>query len=384
MIYFDNGSTSYPKAPGVGEAMANLLAHAGFNANRGGYSGAYAVEDMVLDTRELVCRLFHWDDPKGVIFTANVTQSLNMLLKGYLAPGDHVVVSSLEHNAVMRPLTQLVKHGVAFDAAQADAAGVLPVERVEALLRPQTKLVALTHASNVCGTVLPICEVGALCKKRGVRFVVDSAQTAGVLPIDLQALGADALAFTGHKGLLGPQGIGGMVIAEDFAQALTPLLSGGTGSASDSEEVPPFLPDKFESGTLNLPGIAGLRAALGYVLSAGTATLHSAEMALAARFLQGAETLSGVRIVGKKDTQGRVAVVSLDFTPASLDNAMVAYKLDSEYGIMTRCGLHCAPRAHKTLGTFPQGTIRFAFGHRNTAQEVDICIDALTKIIREG
>lgn len=382
MIYFDNGSTSFPKAPGVGEAMASLVATAGFNINRGGYAGAYQVADMVLDTRELLCRLFDWDDPKNVAFTGNVTQSLNLILKGYLKPGGHVIVSAMEHNAVMRPLRQLREAGVAFDAAQADPDGSLPAGRVEALVRPETKLVVMTHASNICGTLLPIQEVGALCKRRGLRFVVDAAQTAGVVPLSMKALQADAIAFTGHKGLLGPQGVGGLLITDGFAQAVEPLISGGTGSVSDTEQMPAFLPDRFESGTLNLPGIAGLNAALRYLLETGIEAIYQAEMALCARFLEGARNLPGVRLVGLDGPAGRVAVVSLDFTPAGLDNALVAYRLDSEYGVMTRCGMHCAPRAHKALGTFPQGTVRFAFGHRNTPQEVDACLGALKAICK--
>lgn len=382
MIYFDNGSTSFPKAPGVGEAMANLLATSAFNINRGGYAGAYRVADMVLDTRELVCQILDWDDPKNVAFSGNITQSLNMLLKGYLKKGDHVVVSSLEHNAVMRPLNQLAELGVSFDAARAEVDGRLPIERVEALIRPETKMVVLTHASNVCGTVLPIEEAAALCRARGLHFVIDAAQTAGVLPLSMKKLGASAIAFTGHKGLLGPQGIGGMLISDDFAKELEPLISGGTGSVSDTEFMPAFLPDRFESGTMNLPGVAGLNAALQYVLKTGTAAIYEAEMALSGRFLAGARALPGVRIVGVDGLEGRVSTVSLDFTPAGLDNAAVAFRLDSEHGVMTRCGMHCAPRAHKTLGTFPQGTVRFAFGHTNTAEEVDICLAALTGMIK--
>ena len=381
MIYFDNGSTSFPKAPGVGAAMAALLENAGFNINRGGYEGAYAVADMVLDTREMLCKLFDWQDPKDVCFTGNVTQSLNLILKGFLKPGDHVVVSSMEHNAVMRPLNQLAAQGVAFDAAQADPDGTLPIARVEALLRPDTRLVVMTHASNICGTILPIQAVGDLCQAKGIPFVVDAAQTAGILPLSMETLHAAAIAFTGHKGLLGPQGIGGMVIREEFAQQIEPLLSGGTGSVSDTEFMPHFLPDRFESGTMNLPGIAGLNAALAYIQETGLDKIYQTEMALCARFLAGARTLKNVRIAGIDGLEGRVATVSLDFTQAGLDNAMVSFQLDSEYGIMTRCGMHCAPRAHKTLGTFPQGTVRFAFGHRNTPQEVDTCLEALETIL---
>lgn len=382
MIYFDNGSTSFPKAPGVGEAMAALLATAGFNINRGVYEGAYKVADMVLDTRELLCRLLGWEDPKNVVFTGNVTQSLNMVLKGYLRPGDHVIVSALEHNAVMRPLNQLAAQGITFDAAQTLEDGRLPMERVESLIRPETKMVVMTHASNVCGTILPIKEAAALCRARGLRFVVDAAQTAGVLPLSMKELGADAIAFTGHKGLLGPQGIGGMILTDEFAAQVEPLLSGGTGSVSDTEHMPAFLPDRFESGTMNLPGIAGLHAALRYVLETGVGAIYGAEMELCGQFLAGMRALPKARIAGINELEGRVATVSLDFTPAGLDNALVSYRLDSEHGIMTRCGMHCAPRAHRALGTFPQGTVRFAFGHKNRPREVDACLEALWDICK--
>ena len=383
MIYFDNGSTSFPKAPGVGEAMAALIGTSGFNINRGGYDGAYRVADMVLDTRELICSLLDWDDPKNIAFSGNVTQSLNMLLKGYLKAGDHVIVSSMEHNAVMRPLNQLVEQGVSFDAAQADEDGRLYVEQVEALMRPETKLIVMTHASNVCGTLMPIEGVAALARAKGLRFVIDAAQTAGVLPLSLKKLDADAIAFTGHKGLLGPQGMGGMLITDDFARELEPLVSGGTGSVSDREYMPAFLPDRFESGTMNLPGIAGLNAALKYVREKGPEAIYETEMELCGQFLEGVRSLFGVRIVGIDGLEGRVATVSLDFTPLGLDNAVISYQLDSEYGIMTRCGMHCAPRAHKTLGTFPAGTVRFAFGHMNTAAEVESCLCALGAILKK-
>ena len=277
----------------------------------------------------------------------------------------------------MRPLNQLQKQGVEFDAAVADPDGTLPVSRIAALKRKNTKLLIMTHASNVCGTVMPVEEAGAWAKENGIRFVIDAAQTAGVLPVSMKKFHADALAFPGHKGLLGPQGIGGFLVTDEFAAELDPLISGGTGSISDTEDIPPFLPDRFESGTMNLPGIAGLNAALKYLIKTGIQSIHEKEMMLAARFLAGVRSLPGVRIAGIDGTNGRVAVVSLDFTEKGLDNSLVSYELDAEHGIMTRCGMHCAPRAHKTLGTFPQGTVRFAFGSENTEQEVDLCLDVL-------
>lgn len=381
-IYFDNGSTSFPKAPGVAEAVGGLIASGAFNINRGGYAGAYEVAGAVFETRELLCRMFGFlGECKNAVFTPSVTYALNMILKGWLRPGDHVVTTSMEHNAVMRPLVQLQKAGVRFDAAQADERGVLDPEKIEALIRPETRAVVMTAASNVCGTLMPLREVGEICARRGVRFIVDSAQAAGLFPLSMTELHIDALTFTGHKSLLGPQGIGGMILRTDLAEEIEPLVSGGTGSMSDSEEVPPFLPDRFEPGTLNLPGIIGLHTALLFLQETGIDTLREHDLRLTARFLDGVRELPHTRVVGLPGVEGRAPIVSLDF--GTLDNAEVAYTLDSRYGVMTRCGLHCAPRAHKSLGTFPQGTVRFAFGYGNTESEVDQCLDALKEITRQ-
>lgn len=379
-IYFDNGSTSFPKAPGVGQAMRDFLEQGAFNINRGGYDGAYSVADQVYETRAALCRLFHFQPQRGVVFAPSVTFALNYIIKGLLQAGDHVVVSSLEHNAVMRPLEQMARQGVEVSIAQADRQGRLDPDRVEALLRPQTKAVILTAASNVCGTILPLAEVGEICRRHHIHFILDSAQAAGLLDLDMPALGVDILAFTGHKSLLGPQGIGGLLCSPELAAKMEPLIAGGTGSQSDSEIMPAFLPDRFEAGTLNLPGIIGLGRALAYLEQTGIANLHDKEMALCAHFLDRLAELSAARLVGLPGIQGRLAIVSLDF-PAH-DNAEIAYRLDAEYGVMTRCGMHCAPRAHRTLGTFPQGTVRFAFSASNQKEEIDTCIDALSVILK--
>ena len=259
-IYFDNGSTSFPKAPGVAEAMFEHLKKGAYNINRGNYEGAYDVADMVLDTRELLAELFHAEDSRHVIFTPGITWSLNMFLKGFLKPGDHVLTTSMEHNAVMRPLTQLRKIGVTYDMVPANEEGTVAVEEFIARIRENTKAVIVLHASNVCGTVMPIREIGAMCKEYGLFFALDTAQSAGTIPVDMQLDGIDFLAFTGHKGLLGPQGIGGFIISECLNREMEAFVSGGTGSHSDLLEVPEELPDKYESGTMNLPGIAGLHA----------------------------------------------------------------------------------------------------------------------------
>ena len=381
-IYFDNGSTSFPKAPGVGDAIRDIIEHGAYNINRGGYEGAYEVADMVLTTREQLCRLFHFSESRNVVFTPSITYSLNYVIKGLLKPGDHVIVSSMEHNGMMRPLVQMAHQGVSFDAAQADRDGVLDPQKVEDLIRPNTRAVMMLHASNLCGTMLPIQQVGEICARHGLIFVVDTAQTAGVFPIDMEKMHIDALCFTGHKGLRGPQGVGGMLLRDELCSQMTPLISGGTGSRSDSEEVPDFMPDRFESGTMNLPGIAGLHRALTYLEEYGIENIARQELAICQRFIDGALTLPDTRVVGKLDTQDRAAIVSLDFQ--KMDNAEVSFLLDNQYGVMTRCGLHCAPRAHKSLGTFPQGTVRFSFSHHNTPEEVDTCIEGLRKILTQG
>ncbi len=376
-VYVDNSSTAYPKASGVSEAMKGYLNDNGCNVGRGGYASSYAVATEVLDARQKIADLFRINNPQEVVFTPGLTYSLNMLLMGFLRPGDHVITSSMEHNAVMRPLNALAKIGVSHDVVPCDETGTLDASHIAPLINAQTKAVVMLHASNVCGTVLPIKEVSKICREHGIRFVVDAAQTAGVLDIDAQDI--DALAFAGHKGLLGPQGIGGFVINKDFADEVSPLIFGGTGSFSHELEQPECLPDKFEAGTLNIPGIIGLKAALTYIDSAEMSAIHNKEMQLTARFIEQIGELKGVQLIGRSDCKDRVAVVSIDFT--NNDNAMVAAALDYDFGIMTRCGLHCSPCAHKTLGTYPNGTVRFSFGHQNTEEEIDYIVQSLYKII---
>lgn len=378
-IYFDNGSTSWPKAPGVAEAMSDLLCHGAFNINRGNYEGAYEIEGIVLDTREQLARLFHAPDSRCVVFTPGVTYSLNYLIKGFLKSGDHVIVSGLEHNAVMRPLEQMKMAGASYDIARTDMDGNLDLQDLREKIRENTRAVIMTHASNVCGIVVPIEKVGEICREKGLIFAVDTAQTAGTLEIDMERCGIDFLAFTGHKGLLGPQGIGGFLISERLDQEMRPLIAGGTGSQSDSLLMPDTLPDKYESGTMNLPGIVGLHAALSYLEEQGIQKIHERKMELAGYFLEKISKIPEVRIVGRKDLKDRVAVVSLDFQ--TMDNAVAAFELEQAAGIMTRVGLHCAPVAHESLGTFPGGTVRFAFSAANTEEEIDICIDGINKLL---
>lgn len=378
-IYFDNGSTSWPKAPGVQEAVSELLKNGAFNINRGNYAGAYEVESVVLETRDQLVQLFHGTDSRNVIFTPGITYSLNYFIKGFLKNGDHVLVSGLEHNAVMRPLEQMKLAGVDYDIVPVDEEGNLDPEDLRERIRINTKAVIMTHASNVCGTVVPIREIGSICKEYGLFFVVDTAQSAGTLPVDMQECQIDFLAFTAHKGLLGPQGIGGFLISERLDKKMEPYIAGGTGSQSDSLLMPDYLPDKYESGTMNLPGIIGLHASLDYIREQGLKAIHDKKMELTEYLLNEVKRIPQVRIVGRKDVQDRVAVVSLDFL--TIDNAVAAFELEQECGVMTRVGLHCAPAAHQSLHTFPQGTVRFAFSASNTFSEIDRCVEGILKIL---
>ena len=381
-IYLDNGSTSFPKAPGVGKAMANFIENVGVNIGRGGYEEAYSAAEVVLDTREKLCKLFHFDQPENVVFTSGITASMNILLKGLLQPGDRVLTTSMEHNAVMRPLRQLEQKGVEVVLIPCKRDGTLDFEAFIDLATPGTRALVMTHASNMCGTVMPVKDVAEYCQTLGIWTIVDCAQSAGILPIDMEDWGVDAIAFAGHKGLLGPQGIGGFLITDDLAAEVDPLLSGGTGSISHLETVPDFMPDRFEPGTQNLPGIFGLHAALSYLEKVGIEKIYQHEMELAERLLKGLSQLEGIRVVGRPQLTGRTAVVSVDFL--QMDNADAAYLLEDKYGIMTRCGLHCAPQAHKSVGTYPQGTVRFAPGRETTEAEIDTALAAIQEILAEN
>lgn len=378
-IYFDNSSTSFPKAPNVGRAMGEFIENGAFNINRGSYEGAYEAGSAVLDTREMLKDLFNCPNSKNVVFTPSVTYSLNYFIKGFLKPNDHVLVTSVEHNAVMRPLVQMKELGLEFDVVPCDEEGSITADDFRKYIKENTKAIITTHASNVCGTIIPIEEIGALCKEKGLVYAVDTAQTAGILNIDMQKANIDFLAFTGHKGLLGPQGIGGFISSDKLEGLIYPIISGGTGSLSDSEEMPDFLPDRFESGTLNLPGIIGLHQALVYLKEAGIDNMRNEKMEITKYFLDKVKEIEGAKVAGKKTVEGRLGVVSIDFE--GFDNSIVSFYLSSKYKIMTRVGMHCAPRAHQTLNTFPQGTVRFSFSHFNTKEEVDICIDAIKTIL---
>ena len=379
-IYLDNAATSFPKPEGVSTAMKRYVDEIGATINRSVYGSAQDAGLVTLQLRERLKKLFNFPEPvTHVILTPGATWGLNVAIKGFLKPGDHCIVSSMEHNAVMRPLLQL--QGVEYDRIPCNREGLLNPEDIEALIRPNTKLLVIAHGSNVCGSVQDAKAVGEICAKYGIAFVLDAAQTAGHYPVDFEAFRLSALCVPGHKGLLGPSGIGALLMTDAFAKALNPIVAGGTGSASDSEYLPAYLPDRFESGTPNLPGIYGWEAALSFVESTGVIALRNHEMALCKRFLDGLETIPGVALCGTKDLSCRVGVISVDFLHK--DNAEAAFELEMDYGILTRCGLHCAPSAHKTLDTFPRGTVRFSLGFANTEADVDAALDAISKISKQ-
>lgn len=383
-IYLDNASTSFPKPESVPKAVFDFMTGIGANINRGTYESAYSAEETVFETREMLSELFNAGDCKNVVFTKNVTESINLLLKGFLKSGDHIICSSMEHNAVMRPLVQLNDYGVEFSRIPCDTEGNLNLNSLEGLIQPNTKAIIMMHASNVCGTIMPIEAVGEFCKSHNLSFFVDCAQTAGVIDINMKKCNIDAICFTGHKSLLGPQGIGGIILTDELAEKLTPLTVGGTGSISHTEDTPTFMPDKFEAGTMNLPGIYGLNAGLKYINEIGISAIREHELFLTELFLEGLKKLNlqekKIRIIGHTDIKERTGVVSIQVIDQ--DQADVAYRLESEFGIMTRVGLHCAPNAHKTLNTYPEGTVRFSFGFFNTEDDVKASLNALESIIK--
>lgn len=377
-VYLDQAATSFPKPESVTQSMLHYMTQIGCNVNRGSYSAALDAEDILFDTREQLSDFFHGDDCRNTIFTANVTTSLNVILKGLLKPGDHVLVSSMEHNAVMRPLQQLKKSGVDFDRIPCDSVGQMDLDSLGGLCKNNTRAVISTHASNVFGTLQPLSEIGEFCREKGLVFIVDSAQTAGIFPIDMQEMHIDALAFTGHKSLLGPQGTGGFLLKEHMVSQIEPLLCGGTGSISHTEEMPVFMPDRFEPGTPNLPGIFGLHAALDFLNKKKTETIRSHELSLCQQFLDGLSQIKKIQVIGPKSTGNRAPVISVQIK--DMEIARAAWILDQKYHIQTRVGLHCAPYAHKALGTFPEGTLRFSFGYYNTSEETEYCLRALEEI----
>ena len=373
-IYLDNAATSFPKPDAVPQAMLRYVQEIGAPLNRSVYGSAQEAELITLSLRERLKEFFHFPQrATHVILTPGNTYGLNFVIKGFLHPGDHVIVSSMEHNAVMRPLLQLP--GITFDRVPADREGFIDPDDLPALIRPNTKLIVMAHGSNVSGSVQDAEAIGAIAAEHGIPFVLDGAQTAGHFPLDFQRLGLSALSVPGHKGLLGPSGIGALLLTEEFASSLSPLIAGGTGSASDREYLPDALPDRFESGTMNLPGIYGWEAAMAFLSQRGIDALQAHELALTKRFLTGIRDIPRLRLCGPAGTDNRVGVISLDFLDR--DNASVSFELEQRFGILVRCGLHCAPSAHQSLGTFPKGTVRFSLGYANSEADVDAAVNAI-------
>ena len=377
MIYFDNASTSFPKTPGLSDCVKKYVEESCYNVGRGSYSKALLSSQMVFETRELLSRFFSAKSSKNVVFTSGVTQSINLALKGVLKPGDKVLVSTMEHNAVMRPLKQLERNGIELVFFNCGENGEANRKDLVEKFNCKPKMLISTHASNVCGTIMPIGEMGNLCKQSGALFVVDSAQTGGVLNINMTESNIDVLCFSGHKGFLSLQGIGGAVFSERAAKVVEPIIFGGTGSFSDLLEMPTLLPDKFEAGTLNLPGIAAFNHSIRYLNSVGIENIYNSEMGLLEYFESGLEEIRSIKKVNS-NCKNRCAVSSIN--SLKLDDGVLSYRLDSEHEIMVRSGLHCAPLAHKTLGTFPRGTVRVSFGYSNTKKEIDILLSALKKL----
>ena len=386
IIYLDNAATSWPKPPGVAAAMVRFLDEIGANPGRSGHRMAVEAGRVVYEAREAIAELFNAPDPLRVVFGPNVTEMLNLVLRGYLRPGDHVITSSMEHNSVMRPLRALEREGVGVTVVECAPDGTLDPDAVLGAIRPNTAMIVLNHASNVVGTILPVAEVAARVGAQvapAPLLVVDAAQTAGAIPIDVQATGIDLLAFTGHKSLYGPMGTGGLVIGERVdLDRLEPLKRGGTGSRSEYEEQPDFLPDRYESGTPNAVGLAGLAAGVRWVLEQGIEAIRAHEMALTQRLIDGLRSIPGVTVYGTLDAARQTATVS--FNIAGMEPSEVGLRLDEEFGIMCRVGLHCAPAAHRTIGTFPTGTVRFGLGRFNTTEEVNRALEAVERLANDA
>jgi len=379
MIYLDNAATSYLKPKEVGRAMLYCLEKVGASPGRSGHRLSIEAGRLLYQTRESLAELLNVIDPLRIIFTLNVTEAINLVLKGLLRPGDQVITSSMEHNSVMRPLRELEKRGVEVKVVLCSPQGDLDPVDIKRSIKENTKLIVLNHGSNVIGSILPISAVGAIARDYGLLFLVDTAQTAGCYPLDVKKDNIDLLAFTGHKALFGPPGTGGLVVGERVnIKKLNPLKVGGTGSRSESEEQPDFLPDIYESGTPNTVGLSGLNEGVRFILKGGINKIHQYEKNLITHLIAKLKEIPEVILYGEDHLKDRVAVVSFNLEDKWPSD--VGLRLDEEYDIMCRVGLHCSPAAHKTIGTFPVGTVRFSMSWFNTFKEVDQAIIAIRNI----
>jgi len=379
-IYLDNAATTYPKPEKVYSSILNYMKNVGASPGRGGYENALTGDRMVYKCRQSLINLFNFNKIENVIFTSNITASLNILIKSIVKDDWHVITSSMDHNSVIRPLVSLEKSNkIELDILNCSEEGLINIEDFKNTIKDNTKLVVLSHASNIVGTIQPLETIGKICKEKGIYFIIDSAQTAGVLPLDFQNLNCNALAFTGHKALLGPQGIGGFIIDDKLNNIATNFIEGGTGSLSESTLQPDFLPDKFESGTMNTPGIAGLLAGIEYINEEGLNIIKEREEYLSREFINGLLNIDSIKVYGPLDASLRTATISIN--SSKIDNSELGFLLDNKFGIMVRTGLHCAPLAHKTIGSFPQGTLRFSFGVFNDIKDINYALYALNSIL---
>lgn len=378
MIYLDNAATTMHKPQCVIDAVVQAMSSMG-NAGRGANDASLSASRMIYDTREKLCSLFGGDNPKQIVFTNNSTESLNIAIRGLLNPGDHVITTMLEHNSVLRPLYEMEKRGVRLTIVKSDQKGRLCIDDIENAICDDTKMIVCTNGSNLTGNYIDVGAIGEIAHKRGVLFVVDASQTAGVFPIDVKKMNIDVLCFTGHKGLLGPQGTGGMYVREGLE--IRPLKSGGTGVQTYNKEQPKEMPVALEAGTLNGHGIAGLHAALSYLEETGIDTIREREQQLMRKFYEGVKDIPEVTVYGDFDQKERCAVVTLNI--GDYDSGEVSDALLVDYGISTRPGGHCAPLMHEALGTVEQGAVRFSFSHYNTDEEVDTAIRAIRELAQE-
>lgn len=378
-IYLDNASTTFPKPESVPKAIYNFLTNVGGNPGRSNHDNALQTNRILVESREAIAQFFNYKSIENVIFTSNITTSLNILINSSLSLGDHVITSSMEHNSVLRPLFNLKNQGlIELDIVYANKFGFISTEDLKNTIKSNTKMIVINHASNVIGSIQPIKEIGDICKNNNIFFVLDTAQSAGVLDIDFTRINLSALAFTGHKSLFGPQGIGGFIIDDNLNKSCNPYILGGTGSLSHSLTQPDFLPDKFESGTLNMPGIVGLMEGIKFIQSEGINTIYNKNNFLRNYFIEKIKNINGVILYDDKYNNNYTSCIS--FNIKDMDTAELSFTLDSDFGIKNRSGLHCAPLAHKTIGSFPSGTVRLSLSYFNTKEDMDYTINAINKI----
>ncbi len=384
-VYLDNSATSYPKPDVVVQSVYNYMNNIGANVNRSSHSNARNANMVVFETRELIKEFFNFkEEEANVIFTSGATFSLNQAIKGYLKPNSRVLVSALEHNAVMRPLKELEEDGLIVDIIPTNEYGIADIDKAIKMIESTTfDMIIISQASNVCGNIFPLEKVAQVAKTKDIPLVLDASQSAGHIDIDFESLNLSALCAPAHKGLLAPQGLGILLLKSDFASKLKPIITGGTGSFSNSEIQPDFLPDKFESGTPNIPAIFGLNASIKYILEQGIKNIRNREIMLMEKFTAMLHEINEngkhFKILGTDDLDNKLGVISLDFK--DFDNAEFSSVLEEDYGIKTRCGLHCSPIAHKTLGTFPQGSVRFSLSYFTTVEDIEYTVQSIKEVL---